>query len=1235
MSTFSVSSLTEKSSSLDKDIRHMAMWDLNNELQKDTLKLDENSQRQLAEIVLKLLDDTSSDVQGVAVKCLAPLVKKMSKQQVEVNISKLSENLALGKDEKRDISTIALKTVVSEIPIESAVGPVKKAIDNLVKALKTNNQEVKLDALDVLGDILNRFGTLVTSYHSDLQSSFTAELSAKRDPIRKRAITCLAELSVHTSDKLFEELIQLVINKIEANIAGGEELRTFIQLTSAISKVVGQRLGKHLNKIVPLLMEAAEKISESENDVREYIMQAFDSFVVRCPDQISKHLHLILILAKEYLEYDPNYSYDTSDDEAEEEEDQDEEMGSDGEGDDEDSIGDDEGGMSDDDDISWKVRRAAAKCIGSLIRSRPEMLTILYKELCSSEEYLLPQRFKEREEPVKLDVFQIFIDLLNQTVTHTTLSNGEVIVNQRAEIKYIKETKNIIMSRLKLMLKEKSHKTRLGAFQVLKVLTVTLKGGLENYVKAILPAVTHALVEKGEQIALKLEALSFLKVFLANHSTDVIKPHLSKLSQAVYQRVNDKYYKIIAESLRVCAELVRFIKSTKGSAEYSKYSQDLFKNVCDRLEVQDIDQDVKESAIQTAGLILANLGDQLSPEQSQKTLNLLLERLKNEITRLTAVRTWAVLAENKVNLEPTSTTSATDSFLYKVINELSNFLKKYNRPLRQATLNTLTTFVKNYSNKIDRTSYNQIINESSSLVVDSDLYLAHLSLQLESQIIESDPKLSQQVRDVVLPKLLKLLESSTLQGNALDSGLKLLSMLVSTTDFDKLLKQVLDVKKESKQVYTNIGKAVATLCATKSTSDNHRKSTIDRFASDLQSKEVETKMLALFTLGEIGRTIDLSSNANVRRDIEACFEDEGGEELKNAASYALGNISVGNLKDFLPKIIQGIRENPKRKYLLIHSLKEIISEAKPEQMTPFIQHTVPLLFENCDNEEEGVRNVVSECLGKLSLVDYDQVMPQLQALLTQSELKRSTAISAVKYTITEQQRDTDVKLKKDLPSFLKLLDKSQSVTVRRAAVLLLNSAAHNKPSLIVDRLDTILPHLYQETVFDESLVRVVSLGPFKHRTDDGLELRKSAFECLDSMLDQFKSRIDPNKFIAQLPNGLGDENDDIKMLTHLITGKAAQAYPASLLSSVDLLIPPLTKTLKKKEKESAVAQEKEREAEVLRSAMKAVNALKQLNGVEENSAAFVDMYQKVIINDAKLKAVFDEVTSNTEDGLQG
>lgn len=69
---------------------------------------------------------------------------------------------------------------------------------------------------------------------------------------------------------------------------------------------------------------------------------------------------------------------------------------------------------SDDDDISWKVRRSSSKLLAAIIGTRHELLTQLYHSVSPA----LVNRFKEREESVRVDVLQTFIVLLRQTYVY-------------------------------------------------------------------------------------------------------------------------------------------------------------------------------------------------------------------------------------------------------------------------------------------------------------------------------------------------------------------------------------------------------------------------------------------------------------------------------------------------------------------------------------------------------------------------------------------------------------------------------------------------------------------------------------------------------------------------------------------------------------------------------------------------------------------------------------------------
>ncbi|CAJ0768596.1 2262_t:CDS:2, partial [Entrophospora sp. SA101] len=152
--------------SSDTDFRYMATNDLMNELQKDGFTLEEQTEKKVVQKVIKLMDDANGEVQNLAVKCLAPLVKKVREAQLQEIVDQLClYSTQQGKEELRDIAGIGLKTIIVEIPSNSpsANNVLQRLIPRLLLQLENPKAsfEVQMDTLDILSELLARFGTIV------------------------------------------------------------------------------------------------------------------------------------------------------------------------------------------------------------------------------------------------------------------------------------------------------------------------------------------------------------------------------------------------------------------------------------------------------------------------------------------------------------------------------------------------------------------------------------------------------------------------------------------------------------------------------------------------------------------------------------------------------------------------------------------------------------------------------------------------------------------------------------------------------------------------------------------------------------------------------------------------------------------------------------------------------------------------------------------------------------------
>uniref|UniRef100_A0A669E7X0 Uncharacterized protein n=1 Tax=Oreochromis niloticus TaxID=8128 RepID=A0A669E7X0_ORENI len=1127
--SYHISNLLEKMTSTDKDFRFMATNDLMLELQKDSIKLDEDSERRVVTMLLKLLEDKNGEVQNLAVKCLAPLVSKVKEPQVETMVDVLCSNMTSDKEQLRDISSMGLKTVIAELPLTSSGSVCKKITSQLIGAMgKQDDVSVQLEALDILSDMLGRLSGALVSFHSSLLSSLLPQLTSPRMAVRKRSILALGHLVPCCSPALFSQLTEHLMKEL-AKGPPTSMTRTYIQCLATISRQGGHRVGEHLEKLIPMVVKFT---GVEDDELREYCFQAFEAFIRRCPKEMSPHIATVTQLCLKFMTFDPNYNYDDSEEEDEDSMDIDDEL---------EEESDDE--YSDDDDMSWKVRRSSIKCLEALISTRLDLLLSFYSSICPA----LLARFKEREENVRADVFTAFSTLLRQTRVASTGSRLAEETGVPATVKALHR-----------QLKEKSIKSRQGCFCLLTELAHTVPGALEEHIPALIPGIVFSLTDKSTPSTMRIDALSFFNVLLLSHPPQAFQPHMQVLLPPVVACIEDTFYKITSEALLVIQHLVKVMRpqGQAGGFDPKPFVKEVFSVTMKRLKATDIDQEVKERAISCMGHIVCHLGDHLRAEV-QGVLAIFLERLKNEITRLTAVRTITLIAASplKVDMSP---------ILPEVLSVLGSFLRKNQRALKLGTLACLTALVTHHAASIKPAALEPVLSELPTLVDEGDMHVSQVSITLLTGMAKAYPSSLAKISSSVLPGVFRLIHSPLLQGSTLEAILEFLQALVlsktSNLSYSQLLKSLMEPFHRSqssadgsivhRQSYHSVARCVAAL-------------------SSASPKE---------TPGTVAGFI---------------------QQVKTAASCALGSMAVGCLSDYLPFLLKEISAQPRRQYLLLHSLKEVISACPASSLSPHVESVWALLFQNCECQEEGTRNLVAECLGKLTLVNPAALLPRLKQLLkTGSPLARSTVVTAIKFTIVDHPAPIDSLLKDCIGDFLKTLQ-DDDINVRRIALVMFNSAAHNKPSLIRGLLGRVLPHLYKETQIRKDLIREVEMGPFKHTVDDGLDVRKAAFECMYSLLDSCLEGLDILQFLDHVEEGLKDHYD-IRMLTFLMLARLVSLCPAAVLQRLDRLVEPLKATVTTKVKAGSVKQEFEKQEELRRSAMRAVAALLAVPEVERS-----------------------------------
>ena len=430
--------------------------------------------------------------------------------------------------------------------------------------------------------------------------------------------------------------------------------------------------------------------------------------------------------------------------------------------DEDDEYGDEEY-SDDEDDASWKIRRAAVKTVAAVARSSPAALE---SDFDSTVERLLTRLRREREESVKLDLFAALEDIL-RTCSRAGVGSGLDDAVRTAVPAVAKAS----ISRL--VDKRAGAKVKTAALELAREIAARVPASLESSLGFVVPALAKVLaggVPQGGS-ALRVEALALSRLIFESHDAASTAPHVDALAPQIFAAADDKYYKVAAEALRACRALVPVVASAVPA-----HAAALSNAALSRVGATDQDQEVKDAAIACAGSTAAMLGDAMGADLP-RCLKLLLDRLKNEITRLAAVKAIGAVATSELN--PPMGESAAAATV-----ELAGFLRKTNRPLRQASLFALDALVSKHAGSLSDAEVTAAVEEASALVSDGDLALASAALSLSASAVSSKGRAPfanacSAVCEKTLPAALELVRSPLMQSHALHALTSFFTALVS------------------------------------------------------------------------------------------------------------------------------------------------------------------------------------------------------------------------------------------------------------------------------------------------------------------------------------------------------------------------------------------------------------------------------------------------------------------------
>ncbi|KAJ2394455.1 Cullin-associated NEDD8-dissociated protein 1, partial [Coemansia sp. RSA 2559] len=1066
-----------------------------------------------------------------------------------------------------------------------------------------------------------------------VQTLLLRYISNKNTAISRRAVTVLGTFVVSVPGEQSQKALDVIFKRY--NDATSESDRCM--MLRVIVTISRQKPELIRDRVSSIISGELETVNESDNELRVASLLAFRTFVASTPDLVKLRLGDIYNAAIEALQFDPSYNYDDEEDlDGVDEMDTGSEDGLDDEF--------DEDIYEDNEDVSWDIRLGGVKLLSEIAESELFSPESMVKDIGA----LLVKRFKEHEDVVRAEILFTYAKLLETLRQRLSLlqdPSGMDVDNGTGDL--IKQQIPTAVSSLLSSIKTypKHTETKQLAFVILTRFVTLNIVSVDGILSKILPFVVSTLeisdTAGTSQAAatgivkpnIKIDALDFLLEYskFTDFSAEAdaflfaVKSKIADTASSSLAMVQASAYNVSS----VIVKLLRVAVDTAGK-QVERYLG-WVSEITD-LAIQMLDS--KDNALYTTlypliGVSLQQFGDLLDGAVVEKAL-LVLTEWNQGVEKMHASMNALLSAVTKPSHLPEKYVVGIASSL---MGQASEKLQSSNVNSQQAAL-ALIRGLSEYNIKAVNALAHSIVTRIVEIISTTPESPPLMGLRAFSGICAHVP-----VNTIteISPNLLESLSLATvydkLSANAMNELYKTVGMLfpdvvqswetvlvgkwvASYVQFDSLRASNAAEATQMQNPTNKLPVLAKGIIALRSGYCEKKGGSLsDRFISDIQGKspkaiaDVASICLGLRALGCLAVGDTLEESKSLRDQIYVHMQSSNAD-IRSEAAFALGNYvgafpaSFGELfESAMAAVSAETAASPDEGVSSVSSVDRLQAVKiaieymlRDKQELEAVQSMWNLVVESAQSSTGPMPDILAQCLAMIAARMPQTFIPQLASCLEASKTQHAKAffITTFRTLLADKSMEDqcDKEIKEVLPVVLTSISDSD-VGIRKLGLLALYTVIQSKAGLLDELSRTIQPTLFAQTVIDESLVRIIPMGPFKKRVDDGLETRKCAYQCVHILVRNMPDVADTDAVVDSVIRGIADEQE-VRTVVQQIVSESATRFPTAYKARLDDLVDAISAMQEKKIGKNAIKQETEKHQNMLRSTVGVVHTMVQI-----------------------------------------